>query len=318
LAALAAAALIAAGIIVWRSRVRERRVMERLAGMLDAAMDAGFTETSFDESLFSALEAKLARWLKASALSRQNLAAEKERIKTLISDISHQTKAPVANLLLYAGLLAEAGKAPEESRSRHGSRSHAALIVSQAEKLRFLTDALVKASRLETGIVSVVPAANSVDALLEEVITQLKSAAQARDISISFLRSNTIAVFDPKWTAEALSNIIDNAIKYTPPGGRVSLRAGAFELFCRIDIEDTGPGIAEDEQARVFGRFYRSPRVQQSEGVGLGLYLAREMVSVQGGYISLRSAPGEGSCFSVFLPAAGGSRRGVSLRPPTR
>ena len=102
------------------------------------------------------------------------------------------------------------------------------------------------------------------------------------------------ARFDPKWTAEALYNLVDNAVKYTPAGGRVTLRAVGYELFCRIDVTDTGPGIPEDEQARIFRRFYRSPAASGQEGVGIGLYLARQIAQRPGRISEGVQPPGGG------------------------
>lgn len=110
------------------------------------------------------------------------------------------------------------------------------------------------------------------------------------------------AEFDIKWTAEAIANIIDNAVKYTPPGGTVTVSAEEYEMFVRINIADTGIGMREDETAKVFTRFYRSPAVSSEEGVGIGLYLAREIITRENGYIKVSSQPGKGSVFSVFLP----------------
>ena len=110
------------------------------------------------------------------------------------------------------------------------------------------------------------------------------------------------AVFDSKWTAEAVGNLLDNAIKYTPSGGAVSVHVSEYDMFCRIDVSDNGLGIPEEEQAKVFQRFYRSPSVADAEGVGIGLYLTRQIITGQGGYIKLTSKPDEGSTFSIFLP----------------
>ena len=95
-------------------------------------------------------------------------------------------------------------------------------------------------------------------------------------------RSDAFAVFDFKWTAEALANIVDNAIKYTEHG-TIRISAVSYEMFARIDISDTGSGIPETEQAKIFARFYRSKAVQEQEGVGIGLYLARQIISGEGG-----------------------------------
>ena len=109
------------------------------------------------------------------------------------------------------------------------------------------------------------------------------------------------ATFDMKWTAEVLANIVDNAIKYTEHC-TIRISAVSYEMFARIDISDTGSGIPETEQTKIFARFYRSKAVQEQEGVGIGLYLARQIITGEGGYIKVASVSGKGSTFSVFLP----------------
>ena len=236
----------------------------------------------------------MAHYLSASTVSAKNLAEEKDKIKTLIGDISHQTKTPIANLLLYAQLLGEQDLPPE-------SRAYVSALEGQAEKLRFLIDALVKTSRLETGILAMAPAANPLQSLLDGAVAQAAPKAEAKGILLTVEPAALTARFDPKWTTEALYNLVDNAVKYTPAGGSVTLRAREYELFCRIDVTDTGPGIPEAEQAKIFQRFYRSPAVSGEEGVGIGLYLARQIAAGQGGYLKVTSRPGEGSTFSLFL-----------------
>ena len=99
-----------------------------------------------------------------------------------------------------------------------------------------------------------------------------------------------------------MGNIIHNAIKYTSSGGSVTVSCQSYELFCRINVTDTGIGIPEEEQARIFQRFYRGSQVRQEDGVGVGLYLSRQIITAQGGYIKVQSTSGKGSIFSVFLP----------------
>lgn len=261
LLALAVLALLAAiGIAVW-THLRARRMLDTLDKMLDEAIRGEFRESLYDESRLSALETRMAHYLSASAVSAKHLAEEKEKIKTLIGDISHQTKTPIANLLLYAQLLEEQDLPPE-------SRDCAAALERQAEKLRFLIDALVKTSRLETGVLAMTPAVNPLRRVLESAAAQAAPKAEAKGVALTVESTDLTARFDPKWTAEALYNLVDNAVKYTPAGGSVTLRARSYELFCRIDVADTGPGIPEAEQARIFQRFYRSPSVSGEEGVG--------------------------------------------------
>ena len=294
--ALTAAALAAAGAAfgVWQWAAR-RRTLRRLNAMLDRAIAGGFSEERFDETELSALEGRLARFLRGSAAARRTVETEQAAVKTLIADISHQTRTPIANLLLYASLLSESELDPRQ-------REQVNALSAQAEKLSFLIKALVKASRLEAGIVAPAPAVNPVGPLLENAVEQEGPAALAKQITLTAEPFDGSAAFDPRWTGEALGNVVNNAVKYTPPGGRVSVSAQLLDSFCRIDVADTGPGVPESEQAAVFNRFYRGGATRAAEGLGLGLYLAREILARQGGYIRLSSRPGEGCVFSLYLP----------------
>lgn len=291
---LISALLAAVSAALWQ-RCKMRRLMLRMNEMLDAAMDGSFTERAFDESLLSSVESRLDRYLSASAVSSRNLVAEKDKISHLIADISHQTKTPIANILLYAQILAEQNL-PEESRPC------VTALGTQAEKLNFLISSLVKLSRLETGILTLRPVAAPLQPMLEAVQTQYGPEAENAGVTLSFFPTEAMAVYDAKWSAEALGNIVDNAIKYTPADGHVTVSVTPYQMFSRIDIADDGLGIAEEDIARVFTRFYRSPSVSNQEGVGIGLYLARQILTEQGGYIKVKSTPGKGSIFSLFLP----------------
>jgi signal transduction histidine kinase len=295
---IGAAALLAAVGIVVVQQARTRRMLRRMQEMLEAAMDGDFSESAFDESEFSALESRLARFLAASTVSARHVRAERDETRTLIADISHQTKTPLSNILLYTQLL-------EERDLPADCREALEALENQAEKLRFLIESLVKLSRLETGIISVTPVPNAVSSLLRAAGEQIALKAARKGVSLTVEPCEIIAVFDSKWTGEALYNLVDNAVKYTPPGGHVTLSAVEYELFCRIDVADTGIGVAEAEQGQIFQRFYRSPAVAEEEGVGVGLFLARSIVSAQGGYLKLSSELGRGSTFSLFLPRHG-------------
>ncbi len=162
----------------------------------------------------------------------------------------------------------------------------------------------MKTSRLETGIITVAPKQEAVQRLLDEAREQIQPRAEAKNISITLEAADMSAFFDLKWTAEAIYNILDNAVKYTKSGGSIVVKALSYELFCRIDIIDNGMGIAEHEHSKIFARFYRSADAGNQEGVGIGLFLAREIVAAEGGYLKVSSRRGSGSTFSVFLPKA--------------
>ena len=291
---LAVAVLAAVGVILW-DRWRLRRTFRKLDRMLDDAIEGSFQESRFDESRLSAVESKLFHYLSGSTTSAKNVESEREKIKTLIADISHQTKTPIANVLLYAQLL-------EEQELSHQGRACAAALVEQAKKLQSLIDALVKTSRLETGVLVLHPTAGPLEPMLEEAAAQFAPKAAEKGVSLTLESTDAEAVFDAKWTGEAVCNLLDNAVKYTPAGGSVTVKAIAYELFSRVDVIDTGPGIPEEEHAKVFRRFYRSPAVAQEPGVGIGLYLARQIAEGQGGYLKVFSQPGKGATFSLYLP----------------
>lgn len=139
-----AAAILLCAAAIWCERRKTRRTLEKMNEMLDAAMRGDFTEDSFDETLLSALESKLAHYLAASTVSARNVSTEKEKLKTLIGDISHQTKTPIANILLYAQLL----------REQPGNTVCLDALDAQTKKLQSLIEALVKTSRLESGVIA--------------------------------------------------------------------------------------------------------------------------------------------------------------------
>ena len=292
---MALAALLLLGLWLW---LDARRTVRRLDRMLSTAIDGGFGEESFDESAPSALESRMARFLNGSARSLRGVQRQRESIQRLLSDISHQTKTPLANLRLYSSLLMEEELTPRQ-------REQAQVIFQQSEKLSFLIETLVKLSRLETHVLAGTPKSQPLSPLLERAASQAKAAAEQKGIALQLhlqQQAEMKALYDLRWTAEALGNLLDNAVKYTPPGGCIQVSATQYELFCRIDVRDNGIGIAEEEQAQIFGRFYRGRQVREQEGLGIGLYLAREIAQKQGGYLKLSSRPGQGSTFSLYLP----------------
>lgn len=286
--------LAAALAMVLINRVKTKKTMDTLDKMLEQAKNGTFREANFDETRLSALEMRFFQYLTAGAVSAEAVKREKDKIKSLIADISHQTKTPIANLLLYSELLQEENLSEEAQGSAKAIRE-------QAEKLRFLIDSLVKLSRLENGILALSPEKQPTQPMLEAVVGAYRRKAEEKGLYLHLEPSEESAVFDGKWTAEALGNLLDNAIKYTREGG-ITLKVTPYELFLRLDIGDTGIGIPEEEQGKIFTRFYRSETVKEQEGVGIGLYLTREILSKQGGYLKVSSEVGKGSTFSVFLP----------------
>lgn len=282
------------------------RTIRRLEEMLDAAMNDDFEEKEYDETKLSRLETKWKRFLNASVLSKEALAQERETLKSLISDISHQTKTPMTNIKLYTSLLDECLRGEDNREQKEKSIRLVEELVHQTEKLEFLTHALTKMSRLEGNIVEVKPKQQSVYPLLVAVREENLLKAERKNIAIKLeCPEESTACFDYKWTGEAVGNVLDNAIKYTEEGTLITMKVMVFEMYLAIMIKDQGMGIRQEDIPGIFNRFYRSKEVSEKEGVGIGLYLTREILRKENGYVKVRSVPGEGSEFALYLPRGG-------------
>ena len=248
-----------------------------------------------EDTLTARLQHQLLKLRNILTAQNQMLAQEKEQIKTLISDISHQIKTPIAAANTFAELLSD-GELSAEERTEYITTLQMSL-----GKLTFLTNSLVKMSRLESDIISLKPEKNSLNEIVLQAVKTVYAKAKEKGILITFECDQTFeAVLDFNWTAEAISNVIDNAVKYTPQGGFVRLQITEYPSFLRLDISDSGVGIPEEEQAKIFGRFYRGKQSVGTDGVGIGLYLTREIINKQNGYIKV-SSDEKGSTFSLFL-----------------
>ena len=249
------------------------------------------------ETLFARISHRLTRLYGIMQENRRKVDEERQELQMLVSDVSHQVKTPVSNLKMVTDTLLSKPVTEEEQREfLQGIRN-------QTDKLEFLFQALVKTSRLETGAIRL----EKKDALLIDTLAMALSgivyAAEKKDICVTVDCPEDLRLsHDSKWTAEAVFNLLDNAVKYTPVGGAIRISVEQWEMYVKLRVSDTGKGIPESNQAAIFRRFYREEGVHGEQGMGIGLYLAREIVTRQGGYIKVVSEPGKGSEFSIMLP----------------
>lgn len=241
---------------------------------------------------------RLARLYQIMQKNRRRVDEERQELQTLISDISHQVKTPVSNLKMATDtLLAKPMTEAERTDFIQGIRV-------QTDKLDFLFQALVKSSRLETGVIRLEKKPCRLFNTVAQAMSGIVYAAEKKEIAVSVDCPEDLTLsHDSKWTSEALFNLLDNAVKYTQAGGKIAVSVVQWEMYVEIKVADTGKGISESNQAAIFRRFYREEEVHEQQGVGIGLYLAREIVTRQGGYIKVVSEPGRGSEFSILLPA---------------
>ena len=250
-----------------------------------------------EENLFYKINHRLVRLYEVMRENRESAAKERADLQELISDISHQVKTPISNLKMVNSTLLEQPMPEEKQREFLQASS------GQLEKLDFLMQAMIKISRLETGVISLDRKIQPLYDTLAAALGGILLSAERKNIHVGVdCPEDIILAHDRKWTSEALFNILDNAVKYTPADGDIQVSVQSWEFYVKIDITDSGKGIAESRQGMIFKRFYREEEVHDIEGIGIGLYLAREIVTMQGGYIKVVSTVGCGSTFSVFLP----------------
>ena len=249
------------------------------------------------ETMLARICYRLSRLYQIMQENRRKVDEERRELQSLISDISHQVKTPVSNLKMAADTLLE--KPVSEAERIDFIRG----IFSQTDKLDFLFQVLVKTSRLETGVIQLEKKPGRLFDTVAQAMSGIVYAAEKKEITVSVDCSEDLTVsHDGKWTSEALFNLLDNAVKYTPAGGKIAVSVVLWEMYVEIKVTDTGKGISESNQAAIFRRFYREEEVHEQQGVGIGLYLTREIVTRQGGYIKVVSEPGQGSAFSIMLP----------------
>lgn len=248
------------------------------------------------DDLLSKVQNKLKYMIEVMEDKNEKYLQEKESIKTLISDISHQIKTPIANISMYNETLI----------CREIDKENQILFLKnmqlQVNKLEWLVKSLIKMSRLENGIINLNMIKSRITDTILNALSSIHLKAEEKNISIELDIDEKLELYhDKKWTTEAFFNIIENAVKYTDKGGHINISMVKMDFFTRVTISDNGIGINENEINHIFKRFYRSPEVNAIEGVGIGLYLVRKIINKQGGYIKVESQMDIGTKFNIYL-----------------
>ena len=236
-------------------------------------------------------------------INMRKIENEKENVKSLVTDISHQLKTPLANVELYNTLLAEGGISDEERLEFLETEGIA------IEKLKMLIDSLINISRLEADMISIDKKEENLKECIESAISSVKADADKKNIIIkNEIKEDCILAIDRKWTTEAIFNLLDNAVKYTAPNGKINLSLDNGINYFALNIEDNGIGIDTDEYNDIFKRFYRSRNdiVQNEKGSGVGLYLVRKIMNLQDGNVMVSSEKGKGSTFTLYFSKSKG------------
>ena len=230
---------------------------------------------------------------------------EKEETKSLVTDLSHQLKTPVAALTSCFDVLKNPDLSEEERREFQNRME------LQLQSLEQLINALVNISRMETGMIELHLMKNRIFDTILEAVNRSWIKARKKEIEIQMESEDEMEDLmirhDRKWLSEALINLLDNAVKYSPSGSMITLRTVRMTSFLRIEVQDQGIGIPKEHYHKVFQRFFRGnqPEVQNQEGAGVGLYLSRKIIEGHHGTISLdtrNTKKGKGTVFVVQIP----------------
>ena len=267
-----------------------RNEMREFSDYIDKALDGNLEVTEFDENELSKIKSKLIKFLYASQVKEAKINTEKSKTKDLIADISHQTKTPITNLSLYISLLEDDPK-----------DEYLEIIKYELNKLEFLIQNLVKSSRLESDIISLQKHQANLKDIVEDVLREFKVILDEKCIGINLKDEDLIFNLDERWLKEAIHNLIDNAIKYSPNGSTINISVYKSYLNYNLDIENECKDLSEETLPKIFERFYRGKNSVSKDGLGLGLFIAREIIEKHGG--NIRASLDENRIkFSVDFP----------------
>lgn len=228
-----------------------------------------------------------------------HLIEEENKTKSLITDISHQLKTPLASIRMFHEMAKSAELSEEEQKE------YMEIVSQEIKSMEILLDELIKLSRLESNMIQINPKKNSIKQTISEAVSQIFMKAHEKNIEICVDMEKDIDIpHDRKWTVEAMANILENAVKYSEPKTAINVRVSYMPTSVLIEIEDEGIGIQEEELNNIFKRFFRGSKAKEmaKEGAGVGLYLARNIIEQQGGTIVAKRKSGCGSIFKITLP----------------
>lgn len=285
----------ASALVLYIQRRRRTAELEELAGLVRDVLDDREIEekAAGEETLYGRIEHMLVRIQSMNRGRQEELTESRSRVQKLITEIAHQMRTPLANGGTYLELL-EGELSEREDPVADSVPMYLEALRSSQEKLRFLTEEFIRISRLENNIIRIRKEERDIVGTIGDTLAQVRPMAEEKGVRISeHLPEGLSCPHDPGWFGEALWNVLDNAVKYSQEGGRIWVEASRGELYLTIRVADEGIGIDEGEEARVFQRFYRGRRTASYEGLGVGLYLAREITARHGGFMEIqRRDPG--------------------------
>ena len=276
---------------------QKRKTYRLIDCLLDSVLNREMIAVSdVEEGEYSALVSKIKQIQEVLDSHVNSAEQEKEQVKSLVSNMSHQLKTPLANISLYAEILSKEEITPEQKTVFSEKMQR------QVDKLSWIVESLSKMVKLEQNIDGFEGKAIGIKQTILEAVDTIYEKLEKKEINFTLEPfEDRLLYHNRKWTAEVFVNLLENAVKYTDRGGTISICVKNYDLYTEIQIADNGRGIRQEEMTDIFKRFYRSPEVENMEGSGIGLYLSNLILEKEKGYMTVDSEYGKGSCFSVFL-----------------
>lgn len=295
--------LLAGFYFLWRRRQKEyQRELEEISRCLDDLLEKkDISNCSFQkDTLTDKILWQLQRVQKMYEGITDLAESERDGIKKLLAEIAHQLRTPLSNMEIYLALLEDKSIGDTEKET------YIQAVEQSEKKLHFLIEKFIVAARLENQIIQIHKCDTNLKETVAQAIFQVQKKAQEKKINIILQGEDgdKKVLHDRNWLCEAIYNLLDNSIKYSPAHTDILVTLTSNEMFSEICIEDNGTGIAEGEESKIFQLYYRGSNISNQEGYGMGLFIAREIVQKHDGFMKVKRKD-SGLKMSIVLPKAG-------------
>ena len=300
------AAAILLGGCIWHQKwlyKEYRNELETISNTLDLMLQqktvAGAPENT--DTLLAKILAQLQRFQESNHGYQETLRGDRDSIKKFLAEISHQLRTPLANMETYLALL-DSSQLTDEER-----QTYLRAVTESEEKIKFLIERFILSARMENRVIQIHKIPADLRETIANAVFQIYKKAEQKHITVEIedtTKAGTLIAHDSNWVCEALYNLLDNSVKYSPDGSTIRISLQNNEMFTEISVEDEGIGICPEEENQIFQLYYRGKNLTGQEGYGIGLFVSGEIIKKHGGFLKVRRKK-RGLAMSICLPATG-------------